>query len=150
MASRIPSTIYSPSPSSPFSLSLSSSFSLLLPLVLQGQLCLACPPSSSSSSSSHAMMVEENEGDMISEEIFQCVLVQSQSPSLMNQLLLSGLRLRNQTFYNRVPLIISKNGKYDNDNDNDNDCYFFVTLGNPLFPNNQCILSNRMLRMMNK
>ena len=58
------------------------------------------------------MMVEEDEGDMVSEEMFQCVLAQSRSPSLMNQLLLSGLRLRNQTFYDRVPLIISKNGKY--------------------------------------
>ena len=57
-------------------------------------------------------MVEEDEGDMVSEEMFQCVLAQSRSPSLMNQLLLSGLRLRNQTFYDRVPLIISKNGKY--------------------------------------
>ena len=58
------------------------------------------------------MMVEEDEGDMVSEEMFQCVLAQSRSPSLMNQLLLSGLRLRNQTFYDRVPLIISKNGRY--------------------------------------
>ena len=58
------------------------------------------------------MKMEENERSTVSEEMFQCVLAQSQSPSLMNQLLLSGLRLRNQTFYDRVPLIISKNGRY--------------------------------------
>ena len=62
---------------------------------------------------------DDDENDVVSREMFQCVLMQSSTPELMNTLLLSGLKLRNQVFYDYIPLIISKNSTIVNDDVND-------------------------------
>ena len=71
----------------------------MIPLITQSQLLL---------SQSH----------VVSQSFLEAVLAiptqETCTVSLMNQLLLSGLRCRDGSFYTHIPLMISKNGIYEN------------------------------------
>ena len=90
---------YHPSPSSRFDLCFTSTLQLMIPLITQSQLLLSQSP-------------------VVSQSFLEAVLTiptqETCTVSLMNQLLLSGLQCRDESFYTHIPLMISKNGICEN------------------------------------
>ena len=89
---------YHPSSTSHFDLSFASTLQLMVPLVTQSRLLLS-PNSGVSQAFIEAMLMIQTK--------------ELSTVSLMNQLLLNALRCRNETALTFIPLMISKNGRFE-------------------------------------